>query len=335
MNPLISIIVPVYKAEHTLERCVHSLTAQTYNKLEIILINDGSPDQSGIICDKLAAKDSRITVIHQKNHGVSYTRNHGIDLCSGDFLCFVDSDDYVDQTFITNFVKGLSSTVDIVLQGINEIKSDGSIIKKIPRACIYPNEQILEGVADINQYAMFGYVCNKLYKRELIIRNNLRFDTNINISEDRIFALHYLQYAHKMNVVAASAYNYELQPTGLTMRQNSYDEIKRAADANLDAALLLLKHRQSERFLHDTRRMYIMTATGYLIALFKIKTPYRKINIALNLFKKEYIDWLIYYHPQSTDQKFLYLFLKLPTFATIMMMKVYWFLKKIKHEKKT
>ena len=95
-NPLISVIVPVYKVEKYLHRCVDSILVQTYTNLEIILVDDGSPDRCGAICDEYAAKDSRIRVIHQENGGLSAARNAGLDVCSGEYIAFVDSDDWLD-----------------------------------------------------------------------------------------------------------------------------------------------------------------------------------------------------------------------------------------------
>ena len=95
-QPLISVIVPVYKVEKYLHRCVDSILNQTYRNLEIILVDDGSPDNCGAICDEYAAKDNRIRVIHQENTGVSAARNAGLEACTGEYVAFVDSDDYVD-----------------------------------------------------------------------------------------------------------------------------------------------------------------------------------------------------------------------------------------------
>ena len=103
-NPLISVIVPVYKVEQYLHRCVDSILAQTYTNLEIILIDDGSPDRSGAICDEYAAKDSRIRVIHQKNAGLGAARNAGLDVCSGEYIAFVDSDDTLPEDALEQLI---------------------------------------------------------------------------------------------------------------------------------------------------------------------------------------------------------------------------------------
>ncbi len=102
-SPTISVIVPVYNAESTLQRCVDSILAQTFEDFELILINDGSKDQSGDICDEYAAKDSRVKVIHKPNGGVSSARNAGLRIAHGEYIAFIDSDDYIDNDYLLGF----------------------------------------------------------------------------------------------------------------------------------------------------------------------------------------------------------------------------------------
>ncbi len=122
--PLISVIVPIYNVEKYLPKCVESILAQTYKNLEIILIDDGSPDNCGALCDEYMLKDNRIRVIHKKNGGLSSARNAGIDICSGEYLAFIDSDDFVSPYF-----------VEILYQGIQKYDSDISSIEKVLSFC--------------------------------------------------------------------------------------------------------------------------------------------------------------------------------------------------------
>lgn len=333
INPLISIIVPVYKAEKTLCRCVDSLLSQLYKNIEIVLVDDGSPDLSPIMCDNYAKEHNCIKVIHILNGGVSNARNVGIKSSAGEYLCFVDSDDYVDIDYVQNFVDDLSPSTDLVFQGINEVHGEGKIVSKKPDAKVYEYDDILNGISDINKFSMFGYVCNKLYRRSIIEKHNLSFRTDISISEDRIFALQYMAFVKEMRTVNKSAYHYILQNSGLTLRQRSYEEIKIAADENLRVALTLLQFRKSDRFLNDTKRMYAMAATGYLLALFKQKYPFRFRSRAISEFQKNYIEWLSLYTPVSTDQKFLYKALAYNATCCSMFMQTYFFIKKLRHGK--
>ena len=115
MKPLISVIIPVYQVVPYLKQCIESIINQTYSNLEIILIDDGSTDESGKICDQYADTDNRINVVHQENKGLSASRNKGIELANGEYLSFIDSDDWVDQRFIDVMYKiSISSGCDIV-----------------------------------------------------------------------------------------------------------------------------------------------------------------------------------------------------------------------------
>lgn len=116
MNPLISVIVPVYNVERYLNQCIDSILAQTYKDFELILVDDGSKDKSGEICDEYVKKDSRIRVFHKKNGGVSSARNYGIDNAQGTYICFVDSDDWVDETYLEDMLK--PGDYDWIIQGI-------------------------------------------------------------------------------------------------------------------------------------------------------------------------------------------------------------------------
>lgn len=119
---MISIVVPVYKVEDVVAKCIESVIAQTYTDWELILIDDGSPDNSGRICDDYSAKDSRIRVIHQSNSGVSTARNNGIECAQGDYITFVDSDDYVSTSFLSDFAKDLNA--DLHVMGMKNIYKD-------------------------------------------------------------------------------------------------------------------------------------------------------------------------------------------------------------------
>ena len=332
-NPLISVIVPVYKSVDTLERCVMSLKNQNYSNIEILLVEDGSPDASGKLCDSLQQDDNRIRVIHQPNGGASAARNKGLKNANGEYVCFVDSDDYVDGSYIENFISGLDSNTDLVFQGITEIKSDGGTNRKIPEERHYKYPQVLDGISDINKYSMFGYVCNKLYRLDIIKHNHLEFDKNISISEDRIFALKYIAYINEMHVVAKSSYFYEMQTSGLTCKIRTYVEQKVAADKNLKLALALLKTRNSIRFFEDTKRMYIMSAYSYLTSLFRLDYSWFYRFMAIRQFRKKYAKWIPCYNPVAPYQKVLRLSLMFPTFVTVTLMSLYWQLKNWKNEK--
>jgi len=176
---LISVIVPVYNAEKYLRRCVESIFSQTYNNLEIILINDGSQDQSGIICDELANEDERVKVFHKENGGEASARNAGLDIAIGEFIGFVDSDDFIEDNMYERMHELLViGDSDICICGIKQINNDYTRIVRVPKEEKLSTIQLWEAcIKNFNSYFyLLGYSCNKLYKRHLI-------DTPIRFSE--------------------------------------------------------------------------------------------------------------------------------------------------------
>ena len=173
-NVLVSIIVPIYKVENYLEKCLESIIAQTHKNLQIILIDDGSPDGCGKICDTYAKKDSRITVIHQKNMGLSAARNAGFKIVKGKYIGFVDSDDYIAADMYESLVTAIEK-YDTDISMCSYYKVENNIVSKAQypeiKDCVYSkNEALKELLID---HKIQNYVWNKLYKKELF--SNVRF----------------------------------------------------------------------------------------------------------------------------------------------------------------
>lgn len=180
MRDLISIIVPIYKVERYLERCINSILAQSYKNLEIILVDDGSPDNCGKICDEYAKKDCRVKVIHKKNGGLSDARNCGIDKSSGEYLMFVDSDDYIDKNICEKLISvSKKHNCDIVMCNIYRVVNNKIYFEK--EISSLPKNEILDGITVMKDFfknfSMILYVSwNKLYKRNLFFNNEkIRF----------------------------------------------------------------------------------------------------------------------------------------------------------------
>lgn len=186
-EPLISVIIPVYKTEAYLEKCVKSVMAQTYRNLEIILVDDGSPDNCPQLCERLAKQDARITVIHQENAGVGAARNHGLDVCRGAYVSFVDSDDYVHPAFIETMYKALAKYgTDIAVCGIVKTSSrQAHPLKKTAKRGVKVTvaSGVDAGLMIVDDKVIYKkfVVCNKLFKRSLFER--IRFSDR-KISED-------------------------------------------------------------------------------------------------------------------------------------------------------
>ena len=169
MKPMVSVIVPVYNAEQTIRRCVASILDQQFTDLELLLVDDGSTDGSGAICDEFAARDARVTAIHQKNAGVSAARNHALDLAQGVYLQFLDSDDWITPDATRSLVRAM-----------------------------------MENPADF----YYGVLWNKLYRRELVERYHLRMDPEISWCEDFLFNLEYIRRAERFYALSVPIYYY-------------------------------------------------------------------------------------------------------------------------------
>ena len=167
--PVVSVIIPVYNSEKYTEKCIHSLLGQTYRNLELLIIDDGSTDQSGAILDRLAGEDTRIRLIHQKNAGVAEARNRGIDLATGTYLTFVDGDDYVAPDYIQCLVDcARKNEAELVICGLQFVIEDGTCLKKVVPGTYRRFEQ--------EEWTFrISAVCSHLYKKTLWDRWQIRF----------------------------------------------------------------------------------------------------------------------------------------------------------------
>lgn len=215
---MISVIVPVYKSEKTLGKCVNSLLNQTDGEFEILLIVDGPPDGSGILAERLAKKDSRIRVINQENQGVSKARNRGIAEAEGEYIRFVDSDDYVDRDSNEKLLTMLKEQdADMVIAGYHHLYF-GRDILKLPMEGTYHMAKLTDSQKEEwRQLYLQGFLnmpWNKLYKKELIKEC---FPTDLNLGEDLLFNQAYIQNAGKIAVLSYPVCNYIQDERGTTL----------------------------------------------------------------------------------------------------------------------
>jgi len=202
---LVSVIVPVYKTQKYLDRCIKSIVGQNYNNIEVILVDDGSPDDSPKMCDEWAKKDKRIKVIHKKNGGVSSARNAGIKAANGKYVCFVDSDDEVESCYCLDLVSALKQTKAQLAVGlITNIRIDGTT------SCI-SGEDLLVNIKDSKtfkkvfvKYDLFS-PCNKMFLKDKI---KILFDEEKSYGEDLIFNLNYLKNIDSFYILNKPIYKY-------------------------------------------------------------------------------------------------------------------------------
>ena len=212
--PKISVIVPVYKAEKFLHRCVDSILAQSYTDFELLLVEDGSPDNSGVICDEYAAKDSRVRVFHKENGGVSSARNLGLDNAKGEWITFCDADDYVAPDWLSAYGKAMAENIDLAIQGFYIIDEGRAIKNELPQCQGYTIEDKRELITSLMRHGMYGYLWVKLFRRQLIEQHSIRFDTNSAFREDAQFFSEFMVHVKKNVCLDDVGYYYILPPSG-------------------------------------------------------------------------------------------------------------------------
>ena len=210
MNPKVSIIVPVYKAETFLSRCIDSILNQEYRDFELLLVDDGSPDSSGEICDTYARNDSRIRVIHQPNSGVSIARNHAIDQARGTYLQFLDSDDWITSDATKLLVRSAEDfQADLVIADFYRVIGERVSHKgDIDEDEVISREEFAEHMMENPADYYYGVIWNKLYRRELIEKHHLRMNPDISWCEDFMFNLEYIRYATRFYALKTPIYYY-------------------------------------------------------------------------------------------------------------------------------
>lgn len=225
----ISIIIPVYNAEKYLERCLESLRNQSFTDFEVILINDGSSDSSLSICKKYKAKDQRFILIDKKNEGVSKARNKGISESSGDCICFVDSDDYVDSDYLLQMYYdwNKSENTELVFQGVRRVFKNGTEnTTHIPDIIVSALDK--NKLFNVGKISLNGNPVSKLFKSSLVKDHNLFFNEKFTYNEDMIFILEYILLCRNQIVFSSTIhYNYMINTGSLTnklLQPNAYFE---------------------------------------------------------------------------------------------------------------
>lgn len=223
MQPLISVIVPIYNVEKYLNRCIVSIVNQTYKNLEIILVDDGSPDNCPKMCDAWAEKDSRIKVIHKPNGGLSSARNAGMDVMQGQYVIFIDSDDYLELNAVEIMYSNISDDdYDVCICNHYLVDKDYTIIDKDNyQNAVLKNEKVMQ---EFLRKEIFDPICatNKMYKTSVIEDAHLRFDETIKWGECHPFNYQYFKLIKSAVSIDDVLYNYLVEREGsITHKMNS------------------------------------------------------------------------------------------------------------------
>lgn len=217
-RPAITVVVPIYNAEKFISKCVDSILKNTFSDFELLLIDDGSKDKSYSLIQSFT--DSRITVSHHDNQGVSFTRNKGIYMASGEFIVFVDSDDYIDNDYLEKLYSK-STTSDIIVSGIKHVDTNGKIITQLP--------------ISNNEWQKFRLILSggKMYRRQFLLDNNLSYGT-LQIGEDVLFNVSIYAKTCRVGIVEYVGYNYVNNLESATKSKNKVFALSEIIDQIID-----------------------------------------------------------------------------------------------------
>lgn len=231
MNPLVTVVLPIYNVEQYLSRCIDSVLNQTYSHLDIILVDDGSPDGCPAICDAYAERDARIRVIHKENGGVGSARNTGIDNAAGRYILFIDSDDYIEPSYVETLVHAmLDNQADIATvnaKSFGNTNQKERIMDMQSEIRTFPKYDLTEIVQMCSkQFSIF--VWNSLYRMDILNTYHLRFSPMQEIhSEDQLFNLCYYASVRTAVYIDRSLYNYRIHPNTLSRSKSPIDILNR------------------------------------------------------------------------------------------------------------
>lgn len=248
MNDLISIIIPIYNAEEYIEECIDSIIQQSYKNWELILVNDGSTDNSFTICKKYSLNYQNINTYNKTNEGVSIARNYGISKAKGKWITFIDSDDYISKDYLNQLCENLEC--DMIIGGYRIFGYENKTIKPTDyhSFSIVPNNFIYIDVYENNPNINILYhICGKLYKIDIINKNNIYFNKEMKLGEDTCFNIEYISYCNNLCIIPYAGYFY---------RKNDY-QIKRTMDYCTYSKHLSLFSKSVDNLL--IRKGYLLT----------------------------------------------------------------------------
>ena len=218
----VSVVLPIYNVEKYLKKSVQSVQNQTYRNLEIILVDDGSKDSSGRICDELSKEDSRIQVVHKNNGGLASARNSGYEVATGEYVMYIDSDDCVKEDTVKKCVDAIErDKSDVVIFGYEKVSEDGNILE----VCswdnkIYSHNEMTEHLYRAICEMSFGYAWNKLYRKSILDKSGVLGDAKVIDREDLIYNMELLKYWNKITYIDYVGYEYLQRSTSLLHNSN-------------------------------------------------------------------------------------------------------------------
>ena len=259
---MISIIIPVYNAERYLRQCIESVITQTFKDWEAILVNDGSKDSSLAVCQEYAARDKRISVIDKPNGGPSSARNKGLENAQGEYVYFMDADDWIETKFLEDFVRNAVATkrccyenedcdYDIIFQGFVRELADGRKEESFAMDADTSMMSKEEIICRLYKEHVYGWSWCKLFRREIIEKHHIRFDESLRLWEDELFTSEFLRYAENVRTVNSHLYHYIYYPDSLMQTNNTY--LKRLfLSERMNEVLMPIANEELKEYINST-----------------------------------------------------------------------------------
>jgi len=305
----VSIIIPVFNLRNTIGRCLESVLSQTYPDLQVIVVNDGSTDESGEICRSFAEKDNRIILIKKENGGVSSARNIGLDHVTGDYIMFVDGDDEISRDYVDTYVSQAErNRADIVVGGLTRIESDAASVQK-PGIGRYTRKEFFTSLCD-EWGPIYGYVSNKLISERIISKRHLRFREDMHSQEDLDFFLSAYSRADVICCIDFCGYTYYYSPSQRVLPAkhllgNQIKLYRCASEAGADTERQIL-HFQKMLYtvLYHSKNIEQMTALAELEGIRPLLVPSilprKEIRMIVRLFRENhYLMILCYFRARN------------------------------------
>lgn len=285
--PKISVIIPVYNAEKYLERCIKSILGQSFSDFELILVNDGSSDRSLEICNGYSSKDSRVLTFSQYNGGASSARNYGIDKAKGEYVCFIDADDYVEDGYLEDLYNDMNHyDVDMVMHGMVQLRNDCQRVLSLERDITYCLDNKETFFKDVNLFRFCGPCC-KLMKMNILNKYGIRFNQNIICAEDFDFFANYLSQSKTVRVSTVQNYYYEMHVNSVSSRVYSFEK----EYTGLKELYMTLK-KLCNQFDDDSLKLQVNEFLAYYVTRVLVSNYQRPlIERSIRISNLKEIDW--------------------------------------------
>ncbi|MBR1425412.1 glycosyltransferase family 2 protein [bacterium] len=286
---LFSIIIPVYNTGIYLPICLESIINQNFKNIELICINDGSTDNSVEILNEYRNKDSRIKIINQNNHGAGFARNTALKYAQGKYICFLDSDDYLDKCFFSECIKQIDTNPDILIFGV---KNTNSIFGTQYSSLFFDQKY---NISNLFKYHTISY--NKIYKRSFLIDNDIKF-SNTKTGEDQIFTIKSMLYAEKINILKKDLYFYRKQRVGSLTHKKIKNDLSPIENFYI-IEQFLQEYKPEEKLSYTILNRYLLKCISWYRKTDNdfSKTYYKHLKILLDYLKnKNGRYWWDYYH---------------------------------------